>query len=359
MLKGNKGEWSEVYTLLKVLSDKVLFAGNENLEKVENLVFPVIKILRDESNGTFEFSYDNDIVVIKGDNEEIRIAITEFHAKTEILLRELKNASKASFSIPEIEEFISSFNCKSLKASSSVKSDIKIVIHDHRTGADSQLGFSIKSQLGGASTLLNAGRTTNFVYRINNLSLNDNEILEINTIEGRSKIKDRIERIENLGGDFEFLQAENSIFESNLTLIDSALPEILSRIIFNFFTSRTSKVSNLVDEIARINPINYSQENNHPFYSYKIKKFLTDVALGMMPSKVWSGEYDATGGYLLVKDNGDVLCYHIYNRNEFESYLLHNTKLETASSKRHGFGSIFTEEGELKFKLNLQVRFLK
>lgn len=191
------------------------------------------------------------------------------------------------------------------------------------------------------------------------MSLNDNRVTEINAIDGRSKIKDRIEKVKKLGGDFEFLQTENSIFESNLTLIDSALPKILSGIIFNFFTSRKSKVSELVDEIARINPINYSQENNHPFYSYKIKKFLTDVALGMMPSKVWSGEYDATGGYLLVKDNGDVLCYHIYNRNEFENYLLHNTKLETASSKRHGFGTFFLEEGELKFKLNLQVRFLK
>lgn len=40
--------------------------------------------------------------------------------------------------------------------------------------------------------------------------------------------------------------------------------------------------------------------------------------LGMMPSKVWTGELDATGGYLVVKDNGEILCYHIYNRNEFE-----------------------------------------
>lgn len=40
----------------------------------------------------------------------------------------------------------------------------------------------------------------------------------------------------------------------------------------------------------------------------------------MMPASVWSGIYDATGGYLIVKENGDVLCYHIYNRNAFENY---------------------------------------
>ena len=79
----------------------------------------------------------------------------------------------------------------------------------------------------------------------------------------------------------------------------------------------------------------------------------------MMPSKVWTGQYDATGGYLIVKENGDVLCYHIYNKNEFEDYLFNNTKLDTASSNRHDFGSIYKENGELFFKLNLQIRFKK
>ena len=85
----------------------------------------------------------------------------------------------------------------------------------------------------------------------------------------------------------------------------------------------------------------------------------TDVALGMMPSKVWTGKHDATGGYLVIKDNGDVLCYHIYNRNEFENYLLNNTKLDTASSTRHDFGKIYESNGKLYFKLNLQIRFIK
>ena len=63
--------------------------------------------------------------------------------------------------------------------------------------------------------------------------------------------------------------------------------------------------------------------------------------------------------YLIIKENGDVLCYHIYNRNEFENYLFNNTKLDTASSSRHQFGTIYTESGELYFKLNLQIRFTK
>jgi type II restriction enzyme len=78
----------------------------------------------------------------------------------------------------------------------------------------------------------------------------------------------------------------------------------------------------------------------------------------MMPSKVWNGQYDATGGYLIIKENGDILCYHIYNQNQFEDYLFENTKLETASSSRHEFGSLYkNSDSELNFKLNLQIRF--
>ena len=357
MITGNKGEWSEVYTLLKVISDKQLFAGDSNLNKIENLIFPIIKVLRDETNGTFEFSYDNDLVIVKNGEEEIRISVLEFQKQAHFLLTKLKEKTNATFSIPEIESFINSFDSYSLKAKSSVKSDIRIVIHDQRTGTNPELGFSIKSQLGGASTLLNAGKTTNFIFKINNLTLTQNQISEVNEIETRSKIKDRIEKITEFGGRLEFQKTESSVFGNNLVLIDSALPKIIAESLHLFFTSTISTVLELTSRISISNPLEYNLETNHPFYSYKIKRFLTDIALGMMPSKVWTGELDATGGYLVVKENGEVLCYHIYNRNEFEDYLFTNTKLETASSTRHEFGKIYEDNGQLYFKLNLQIRF--
>ncbi len=190
------------------------------------------------------------------------------------------------------------------------------------------------------------------------MNLTAKQIKDINAIDTRSKIKDRIEEIQKLKGELQFEDPESSVFENNLVLIDSALPKIISEILLLFFISNFSKTSELVAETSAKNPLGSNLENNHPFYSYKIKRFLTDIALGMMPSKVWAGELDATGGYLVVKDDGQILCYHIYNRNEFEDYLFTNTKLETASSTRHEFGTIYEECGQLYFKLNLQIRFL-
>lgn len=218
---------------------------------------------------------------------------------------------------------------------------------------------NIFRMVGPNSTLLNAAKTTNFIYKIENTVLTEQQIQSINEIDTRSKIKDRIQKIQEFSGKLTFIKTENSIFGNNLTLIDSALPSILAEILYLFFTSKSSNTVDLVNDISKMNPLGFNLDNNHPFYSYKLKRLLTDIALGMMPSKVWNGELDATGEYLVVKEDGEVLCYHIYNRNEFEDYLLNNTKLDTPSSTRYDFGTVYSENNQQYFKLNLQIRFLK
>ena len=356
MIAGNKGEWSEIYALFKLLGDKQLFTGDADFNKVEEIFYPIIKIIRNESGGNFEYQLDGDLVIINGGIETLRIPVITFSQQAVKLLAKIKG-STGSFSIPEVEAFMTSINCQSLKAKATSKTDIRIVIHDQRINQNAELGFSIKSQLGGDATLLNAGRTTNFIYKIENFNPTPTQIKTINEIETRSKIKDRIEQINDLGGNLNYVTLENDIFKNNLVLIDSLLPNILSEILKSFFTSNLNSVKHLSDNVNAINPLKYDNQFAHTFYEYKIKRFLTDVALGMMPSKVWTGIYDATGGYLVVKENGEILCYHIYNRNQFEDYLFVNTKLETASSTRHEFGKVYQQNGEFYFKLNLQIRF--
>jgi HpaII restriction endonuclease len=356
MITGNKGEWSEIYTLFKLLGDTQLFIGDANLNKIEEVFYPILKIIRNESGRNFEYELKGDLVIISGGEEELRIPIQVFIDYSKKLLAEIKKSS-ATFAIPEIEAFMESINCRTLKAKSTTKTDIRIVIHDKKINQTAELGFSIKSELGNDATILNAGRTTNFIFRINNFAASEDEINTINQIDTKSKIKDRIIALNDIGGELEFQSLENHIFKNNLVLIDSLLPNILSEIVKCFYTSKLSSISSLTENINQNNPLNFDKQFAHTFYEYKVKRFLTDVTLGMTPSKVWTGIYDATGGYLIVKENGDVLCYHIYNRNQFEDYLFANTKLETASSTRHDFGKIFRQNGEYFFKLNLQVRF--
>lgn len=358
-LTANKGEWSELYALFKLLGDKSLYPGQENLEKIEGIVYPIIKVLRDESGGSFEYAINQDLIIISENEEEvIRVPVREFQEKAAHLLDEIKS-NKGTFSIPEIESFMSQVHCGSIKASSSKKSDITIVIHDPKTNQMPTLGFSIKSQVGSASTLFNSGKGTNFIYKIEGAKLSDAEVSEINSIDksnSKSKIKDRTKMITEKGGHLSFSNIESKTFFNNLTLIDSFLPKMLAELLLLYNSGGKPKFSGLVSALSTTNPFDYDMSNGHEYYLYKIKHFLTDVALGMTAEEVWNGKYDATGGYLIVKKDGDIVCYHIYNKNSFEDYLIDNTNLTNPSTTKFGFAEVYQENNDLFYKLNLQIK---
>lgn len=361
MITGNKGEWSEIYTFLKLLADGRLYAADSELNRIDNIYYPILKILRNQLEGNWEYCRNGNIKVVDGTNGQLVLSlpINTFVEYSESLYNIIINAKGSStFPAPEIEEFLNEINCKTLKAPSKDKSDITLVVHDQFTGFNPTLGFSIKSRMGGASTLLNAGTSTNFIFKIRNKTFTDTAIQRINSIDTRSKYRDRISSIISNGGKFKFTGMQNEIFKLNLQVIDSNMPLIVSSMLFNYYTGNASSLTDLLKILEQENPCNFNLDYNHTFYEYKVKTLLTDIALGMTPAKVWQGHYDANGGYIVVKENGEILCYHIYNRNEFEDYLLKNTKLDTPSH-RHNFGILYKEGNDVFMKLSLQIRFKK
>ncbi len=362
MITANKGEWSEVYALFKLLSEGELYAGDKDLNRIPNLIYPIISILRQESEDLLTYfpKLNHGIVEVQNGNSTFTINQSDLKEITEFLLTEIKKKQPtASFPIPKVETFISQYNSKKIKAQSSAKSDIRIIIYDQKIGTNSELGFSIKSKLGKASTLLNASQATNFVYEIKSISLTPQEIDDFNQLEFSIPIiQGRIQHLESLGATVKFSHIINEVFNINLILLDSLLPNIMAEALYKYYTSSSSSLKNIFEEVSSLNPMQYSLQHNHPFYEYKIKKLLCEIAIGMMPSTVWTGnDIDATGGYLVIKEDGDVICYHLYHRHEFEEYLYNNTRFESASKSRHNYGNLFTENGKLYMTLNLQIRF--
>ena len=253
--------------------------------------------------------------------------------------------------------FLNSIKVTSLTALKTDKADIIVVVHDLNTGLRPTLGFSIKSMLGKNSTLFNPGQTTNFIYEIRGANLTQQMISKVNAITTEPKIANRLAHLTDRGARIIFRDIISKNLKLNLQLIDSDLPEILGYLLLYKYTKSMSKLADLLIEINKANPLNFDLSLGHPFYDYKIKNFLTDSALGMTPASLWTGQYDATGGIIVVKESGDLVCYHIYNRNEFQSYLINNTRLEQASTSRYDFGEIYQENGQIFIKLNLQVRF--
>ncbi|USN58210.1 MAG: HpaII family restriction endonuclease [Candidatus Peribacteria bacterium] len=359
-MKANKGEWSEFYAFLKILENKRLFAANKNLEIITDKFFIFKKIIRNEVNQeTKVFDLNGPKIYILDTKGKILKEIDETQIKEKILkiFEGIKGAASTTFSIPEAENLMRELLCTQIKADNSRKSDIDGIIYDRISDKEELLGFSVKSMIGGASTLLNAGKTTNFIYEVTDFDISKME--EINNIEGKSKIQDRLKSILENGGTLNFERVSREEFEVNLRKIDTVFPIFIAQMLQDFFLGKANKVTNLVELLEKNQNLQRMFKLSKSDYEYKIKNFLISIALGMVPGKVWDGFTKAHGGYIIVKDNGEVICYHLYNRDEFLLYLYENTKFESASSSRHDYGKLYKENGKVYFNLNLQIRFLK
>lgn len=361
-IKGNKGEWSEFYAFIKILTDKSIFAADENLERMQDKFFTVLKIIREEAKTgrkIYDIAVDkNQIAIFDIENKKIGTADQDKIKKSvSKIFAKMKEGGDAAFSISLADQMMKELSCTQIKASCGNKADLILVIHDRISPTFPELGFSIKSMLGSPSTLLNASGATNFVYSVENLE--SDKTKEINDIQGHSKLRDRAKIIYGNKGKLVFCEVENENFKKNLGMIDTALPEILAELLKIYYDGKGGSMSELVEVLSRNEELNKKYGLDKSAYEFKIKNFLVAVALGMTPNKIWDGFTKAHGGYIIVKEDGELVCYHLYNRDEFQNYLFKNTKLETPSTTRHKFGDIYRESGKNRIKLNLQIRFIK
>ncbi len=358
MLTGNKGEWSEVYTFFKLLVDKKIYGANQDLERIDAVVFPIIKIIREEASGISEYELrESDAVNYQdpGGNNTI-IDSSDLKLKVREIFESIKGGEK-TFTIPMAEELFERYGIHSLNAGNSRKEDLVLKIYDHVIGGENESGFSIKSRLGSPATLLNASAATNFTYKITNLQ--EEKISEINAIQTKAKIRDRLSAIRDAGGMIQFYGVDSPVFKSNLEMIDTIMPEIVAEVLLAYYLVGGSTFPELINHLdedgIQITTHSLSRER----MAYKLKELLSAAALGMVPASEWNGIPRAHGGVIIVKEDGEIVCYHLYNAEAFKNYLLKNTRLDSPSATRHGYGAIYEENGELFIKLNLQIRFIK
>ena len=330
----NKGEWSELYVLLKILADGKISS--------DNLTLPVLKIFREDISGfKLEFRRQKDFVERYQNGDRVwKIKASEFAIMAEKILSGIKNSGggKITFEIDGAEKIMQTLGLTKIKAPAQKKIDIELEIHDTFTGTNFVRGYSIKSDLGSAPSLFNASKTTNFRFKI--FGVDDVLAEKINSIETRNKIQDRMKKIPQI----EFDSVCKKIFADNLSLIDSNMDKILGEMLKIYYVERIADCAELATLLEERDPLKIGVED---FYRHKIKKFLCAVALGLKPATKWNGLDEANGGYLIVEKTGELIIFPLNNRDDFETYLLNNTRLETTSINKFNFATIFSGGGKI------------
>jgi hypothetical protein len=127
MLSGNRGEWSEIYVLLRLLADGKVYAADGELNKLENVYFPIIKIIREETKGEIKEYSTGDVIQIYINGKRVKeVDRMDFDKESEVLLEEIRNSKGASFSIEKTQAFMDKILCYKLSAPAPDKSDITL-----------------------------------------------------------------------------------------------------------------------------------------------------------------------------------------------------------------------------------------
>lgn len=349
----NKGEWSEMYVLFKLFLDRSIVAADMNLQPTDD-TYTFLQILREDVKDrlyTYDLEQAGVVRIINSAGELVKsVNVDSLPEKTKKILEAIKSANSPSFTVDEALPLMSEYEIEKIKASPDEKSDIVAVIRDKVVARSKPVGFSIKSQLGSASTLLNASKRTNFVFKVNGF---DGDIETINQISGSKKIRDRLSAIIESGASIEFSHVDSTVFTRNLRLTDTILPNVLGSMLIDYYLGLENTVKNLTASCGNKRMYDMGEAE----VSYKIKSFLRSVALGMVPSKEWNTYLATYGGYIVVREDGVLVCYHLYNDDDFRDYLFNNTKFETGSSTKHDFGRVYMDGDQTMINLNLQIRF--
>lgn len=358
-MKGNKGEWSELYTFFHLLAEGKMFSADENLKKTNSFV-ELRSIFRKDGRKDLDFKITNgsNINIIDSLTNNILMSFPQSQAKllADNIISELNSKSGISSNlISQIQDHY----VTEVANKTSGKGDINIHIYDPIHGISSDQEFSIKSFLGSDPTLFNANKTTNIIYKITDADNNPIapiHLTEINSIVTKHKYIDRISKIISLGYKIELYDYEDSTFKLNLQVIDSDLPQILGHIVKDKYINRISRFTDIITKITTDNPMKYDQSQGHNFYEYRLVNFLVEAAMGMTSKKVWSGMYDIVGGIIIVKPDAEILCYHLIDFNKFKQYLKNTSKLDNPSGSKMDYGYVYNDGNNSFIKLNFQIK---
>ena len=354
-ITGNRGEWSEIYAFLRLLCDGELHGANADLSVNPKMSLKVLKVAR--MVGGLEFGGEPSIdgaTVKVWYNGGVSLSKAVLERRTTQLLNAILHAPNTggTFFHEETEAFLRSIGCVAIKATSTEKRDLDVTVKDDHTGGTPTYGFSIKSRLGAPSTLLNAADTTLFSYAVPGLAWADAR--RLNAIAGKNRYKERAAWLTEHGLRPCFAGMRDATFFRNLQMLDDALPEIVATLLLDSRMAGHTRLDEACDVLAAKNPRGYQDPS---LYGVKVRRLLRAAALGMVPGTAWADHDDATGGYIIVKEGGELVAFYVYNRAKFDDYLFHATRFEMPSGDRYHPMHFYRAGGEVRFDLCLQIRF--
>ena len=372
-LKRNKGEWSEVWAVLKTLAEgRIATVRQSDGKIVPSGASVMVGSLRTGRSGQI-VEYElrrgqsgrlDELLILDAVSKTIldrfsaQVVQQDFAAFDSELKAAVQNASSSTFDLPCARQIFDKYRFGSGKSPSKLKRDCELVLVAPDGINEDVRGFSIKSYTGGLPTLFNASGAAGFLYRLNGETADRAKSLIANSPnKGIGWVVARVDGLNNLHAFSAEVRADNPAFAKNLSLLDHRMALVIGHLLRFGKGSNGNAVKTALESLIQADPLGIGSTYARTYYSFRVRHFLRAVALGMTAGTPWNGDEDAEGGMLVVSKRWNLYCL-LAGKREFEQYLLDTTFFDTASTKRLDRYADLIEDldGNAWFKLYLQIR---
>ena len=222
LISANRGEWSELYAIGYLITRGGGFAADEFTRVDESIFYKVLEIV-DNPTGDSETIYklhdteveifQSGVAIVRINKDALKPGLSKFFDSL------IHQSDSHAFTLAEGFEFMNLIRKEKLSASSTLTSDLHLVLEDLETKAKSERkGFSINSEIGSPATIFNASHSTNLTYKIVGKGT-PKPFMNVNSV------KKNLKQLLDAGFTLKFERFDNPTFEKSLQNIDSNLPE--------------------------------------------------------------------------------------------------------------------------------------
>ena len=337
---------------------KRILTDSKNIAKISEIFYPFYVLLYDKKYIYHEDLHSIGVMFSSLAGDVLLCTSAEiFLEETAILL---KNYSVSDNKISIANVFIENLFRSNIKDAGGFKSFVRIFWLDQNNG-----------HIGSDSTLLNAsGDNTNFIFEVTG-NMDDkkmehfNNIYKITQRKGETRFdiatSIRMQYLHDIGCDLRYENTVRPLSRTNLIKCGGMeMPSIVAGMLKKFYFENlggNTSVEDCIDYLAENDVAGYGFDDLKETYRGKIANFLLCTFTGMRLGSQWNGRQEVNGGYIVVKNNGDVVAFHSTIADEFKDFLVAKMLMESPSHSRHRDMVIYKENGRYLLKLSLQLRF--
>lgn len=174
---------------------------------------------------------------------------------------------------------------------------------------------------------------------------------------------ERMQYLHKIGCDIHLVKTAKNIAYENLVKcggLEMPTITIVAGMLKKFYFENLSGLTSMgdcVDFLSENNFVGYGFRDLKDTYRNKISQLLLCTFTGMRLGTPWTGRQEVNGGYIVVKNNGDVVAFHSAIADEFKDFLFAKMIKESPSHGKHKDMVIYKEDDRYFLKLGLQLRF--